>query len=266
MVITPVSDDLTNEGGGGPVLLSVPPGSLTNLVTYGNRLKDARVSYVGCVTELSFTQDPSIAFPKIEFNYVRPLSDEEVIVILGLREHEQVGRILATKMQTEELAEDGEAAQPRAAARPVARAAATSRPSAVQPPAAPPVSPAAQAPPPPPPPPVANTAPVQRMQAAPPPPPPAATPPRVGGFALQPVRTPEPTTVHDPASINSAMSRPAQRPTTLRAVAPTPPPAPEPIPAPQEYDGPADGGEPDATEGYMPDEMAQLFSGIMGTK
>ena len=57
-------------------------------------LRDHRVHYAGIVTELSFTQDPSIAFPKIEFNYVKSLSDDEARVIIEMREHEQVDRIL----------------------------------------------------------------------------------------------------------------------------------------------------------------------------
>ena len=282
MVVTPVSDDLTNENGGGPILLSVPPGSLANLVGYSNKLKDARVSYVGCVTEVSFSHDPNIAFPKIEFEYVRPLDDDEVRVVLDLRGHEQVDRILATKMQPAELeapevAPDGEQGY-AAPQRPTGRAAPQTsavRPPPRQPPQTPP---ATQAP-------VADTSPVQRAQAprqaAPPPPPPpprqAAPPPppppppaptqaapRVGGFPLQSIRGAPQT---DAGQINSAIQAPAQRPTTLRTVATAPAPAPEPAPAPQEYDGPAEEqGEPESTEGYMPSEMGELFSSIMGTK
>ena len=111
-VVVPYSTDLTNEAGGGPILLAVPPGSLTNQVTYGNMLRDNRIHYASIVTELSFSQDPNIAFPKIEFNYVRSLSDDEARTIIQMRAHEQVDRILNTKMVPAEM----DAAAPRGSA------------------------------------------------------------------------------------------------------------------------------------------------------
>ena len=164
-VVVPYSTDLTNESGGGPILLSVPPGSLTNQVSYGNMLRDNRIHYAGVVTELSFTQDPNIAFPKIEFNYVRPLSDDEARVVIELRAHEQVDRILNTKMVPAEMeapAAAEVAGQPQATGVPP-RPAATAqpaqsaprvapRPSVVRPPVQTPApaqaAAAAQAPPP----------------------------------------------------------------------------------------------------------------------
>jgi hypothetical protein len=98
-VIVPYGPDLTNEDGGGPVLLSVPPGSLVNQQAYGQWLKDNSLKYVGCVTQLSF--DPDKAFPKIEFGYIKPLTDDEVRVILGTRNNEQIERILNSKINVD---------------------------------------------------------------------------------------------------------------------------------------------------------------------
>jgi hypothetical protein len=258
-VVVPYSSDLTNEGGGGPILLSVPPGSLSNQVAYGNMLRDHRIHYAGVVTELSFSQDPSIAFPKIEFEYVRSLSDDEARVIIEMREHEAVDRILQTKMVPEEMAAPAAASQaappaPAAQAAPQVRAApvqqAAPRPSVVRPPAAP----VAAAPPPPPPPPVNAGTP---------------TPPvnRVGGFAMQPVKAAAPPPPPPPAqgaTIAGAMAKPAAPPPSMRGVV-----KPLPVRQPEvpEDDAHADVApevtEPATTEGAIPSDMTAMFNDLM---
>ena len=79
-------------------------------------LRDNKIHYAGVITELSFTQDPSIAFPKIEFNYVGSLNDAEARVIIEMRGHEQVDRILQSKMVPAEMEApaDGGSASTRA--------------------------------------------------------------------------------------------------------------------------------------------------------
>jgi hypothetical protein len=231
-VVVPYSPDLTNEAGGGPILLSVPPGSLTNQVAYGNMLRDHRVHYAGVVTELSFSQDPSIAFPKIEFTYVKSLSDDEAKVILEMREHEQVGRILQSKMVPAEMEgamiAEGPQVAPRPAAQPQPQARPAPRPSVVRPPA----PPQAQAAPPPPPPPPVN---------------------RVGGFAMaSATRAAAPPPPPPSGTIAGAMRTPAAPPPTqrpiLKAVGP-------------EVD---EGGEPEATEAAVPSDLNKLFGNLMG--
>jgi len=273
-VVVPYSEDLTNEMGGGPILLSVPPGSLTNQVTYGNMLRDNRIHYAGVVTELSFTQDPNVAFPKIEFNYVGSLNDAEAQVIIGMRDHEQVDRILVSKMVPAEMeapvqeatATSGGAPQPaqQAAPRPAAAPQpqrAAPRPSVVRPPVQPAApqqpAPQQQAAPPPPPPPV--------QQAAPPPPPPVN---RVGGFAMQPVRAaappppPPPTQQAAPAgTIAGAMRTPAPPPPTQRPVIKTM--APAIVDSEVEEHADVAAGEPETTEGAIPQDMNQLFNTLM---
>ena len=255
-VVVPYNEDLTNEMGGGPILLSVPPGSLTNQVTYGNMLRDNRIHYAGVVTELSFTQDPNIAFPKIEFNYVGSLTDDEARVIIGMREHEQVERILVSKMVPAEMeatasqeTTTGAAPAPQPAPRPAAQPQAqrpAPRPSVVRPP-------------------VQQPAPAQQQPAAAAPPPPPVS--RVGGFAMQPARTaapppPPPPPTQQAATIASAMANKAAPPPTMRGVVkPLPPRQPE-DPAVEEHADVA-AGEPETTEGAIPTDMNQLFTNLM---
>jgi hypothetical protein len=257
-VVVPYSGDLTNEAGGGPILLSVPPGSLTNQVGYGNMLRDNRVHYAGVVTELSFTQDPSIAFPKIEFTYVKSLSDDEAQVIIEMREHEQVGRILQSKMVPAEMdnapppetANQAQATQapPRPAATQAPQRPVAPRPSVVRAPVPPAQQqPAAAAPPPPPPP---------QTTAAPPPPPPPVN--RVGGFAMAPATRAAPPPPPPPGTIAGAMRTPAAPPPTQRPVLKQVAPEPEPEAGTDDM-----GGEPEATEGTVPSDLNKLFSNLM---
>jgi len=69
----------------GPALLRVPAASLKDLKLYGKGLTDAYgLPYMAVVTRLGF--DPEVAFPKLTFKAVRPLSDEEshtVVAMMG---------------------------------------------------------------------------------------------------------------------------------------------------------------------------------------
>lgn len=118
-VLVPYGDDLTNESEGGPMLLSVPPGSLTNQANYKELLSEivdgdqVGVPYFGIVTRLSFEQKDqkgqAIKYPKIKFDYIRQqdgvspywLNDEQARVVLPLRESEAVKRILNSKIATD---------------------------------------------------------------------------------------------------------------------------------------------------------------------
>ena len=271
-VVVPYSSDLTNEAGGGPILLSVPPGSLTNQVAYGNMLRDNRIHYAGVVTELSFTQDPSIAFPKIEFNYVGSLNDDEARVIIEMRGHEQVDRILQSKMVPAEMEPPGNVPQdgstppprPAAQAQPQTRAPVPPRPSVVRPPVAqqqPQPQQAAPPPPPPPPPPPVNAG-------TPTPPVTQAPANRVGGFALQQVGKSVVAPPPPPAgTIAGAMQRPAAPPPTMRGVVkPVPPRQPEEPEAEEQVQaGQVDpeATEPANTEASIPQDMNALFSNLM---
>ena len=260
-VVVPYSTDLTNEMGGGPILLAVPPGSLTNQVAYGNMLRDNRIHYAGIVTELSFSEDPNIAFPKIEFNYVQSLSDDEARTIIQMRAHEQVDRILNTKMVPAEMdaapPAEGQAAPPQAQPAPAPRPAATAQARAPAP-AAPPRPSVVRAPIPP----------AAPQQAAPQAPAPAPAPSRVGGFAMQqPIaaQPAQPAPAPAAGTIAGAMRTPAPPPPTQRPVvraAPAPVPAPEPE-AEEHADVAPDAAEPETTEGAMPTDMTALFNSLM---
>lgn len=91
IVVSPAID-LENEAKGGPILLSIPPGSLKNSQAYGDWLDENNLAYYGCVTQLSF--DQQVSHPKVEFNYLRALDDDDVRTVLGLRGSEGVKRIL----------------------------------------------------------------------------------------------------------------------------------------------------------------------------
>jgi hypothetical protein len=91
VVVVP-ANDILNEAFGGPMLLRVPASSLKMLQGYGDYLKDNRALYFGCTTVLTFDPDPS--FPRVQFEYGRPLDDTEVQMVLEMRESEQVKRIL----------------------------------------------------------------------------------------------------------------------------------------------------------------------------
>lgn len=91
LVVVP-AEDILNEAFGGVMLLRVPASSLGPLQGYGDFLKSNRVIYYGCSTILAF--DPETSFPKINFEYGKPLDDTEVNMVLDARKSEQVARIL----------------------------------------------------------------------------------------------------------------------------------------------------------------------------
>lgn len=64
------------------MLLRVPASSLSNLSQFGKKMKNKGFPYNTIVTRASF--DISVSFPKIEFNAVRPLTDDEADEIVGL--------------------------------------------------------------------------------------------------------------------------------------------------------------------------------------
>jgi len=74
--------DFKNEVYGGAMLLRIPAGSLTNLSVYGKKMKNVGFPYNTILTRCSF--DTSVAHPKLEFNAVRPLTDDEANEIVAL--------------------------------------------------------------------------------------------------------------------------------------------------------------------------------------
>jgi hypothetical protein len=86
--------DFKNEVYGGPMLLRVPASSLSNLSQYGKKMTNRGFPYNTIVTRVSF--DHSVSFPKLEFNAVRPLTDDEADEIIQLlNDHEFADKIEA---------------------------------------------------------------------------------------------------------------------------------------------------------------------------
>ena len=228
VVVVPYSDDLSNVDGGGPVLLSVPPSSLRNLDSYSGLLKDARLHYFGCITQLSFDQDPNLAFPRIEFSWVQKLTDDEAAQVLNMRNTDTVSRILVSKINVDgpEVADgvsDVSSGAPRGAVQPGVKAA--TQPviprQAQQSMAEPQV--AAEK--------VIIPAAAQTVK------------PRVGGFAATPVQAGSP--------IATAMAKPAAKPPTTRVVKTPADPSTEEMAVEQ------------GDVSRMPDELTSAFASLM---
>ena len=115
-VVLPYQDDIANEAEGGPMLLSVPPASITNQRKYGQDLKELvlpdgtkDIPYYAIVTRLSFEskdlKGQPIKFPKIKFDYLRTaegdpifITDEQADVVDAMRDGEAVKQIFDSKM------------------------------------------------------------------------------------------------------------------------------------------------------------------------
>ncbi len=80
IAVVPLGDP-ENEGYGGPMLLRLPPMSLSNFANYGQLLerKGAGMEFVG--TRLGFDYD--VAYPRITFEAIGWLDDEQAAAIVG---------------------------------------------------------------------------------------------------------------------------------------------------------------------------------------
>jgi len=86
------AQDLRNEVYGGPMLLRVPASSLRELAQYGSKMAHLGYPYYAIVTRVSF--DPASAFPKFQFGAIRPLTNEEAQVVIGMQGGVEVTRVL----------------------------------------------------------------------------------------------------------------------------------------------------------------------------
>lgn len=95
--------DFANEQFNGPMLLRVPAASLSELASFGKAMKAKHYPYNTIVTRVSF--DPDTAYPRLKFNAVRPLSQEEsdeIIELLGDEDYRQkLDFILAKPVEVE---------------------------------------------------------------------------------------------------------------------------------------------------------------------
>jgi hypothetical protein len=244
--------DLTNEVEGGPMLLSVPPGSLTNLVRYSEQLNEMELAdgskgmpYAACVTRLSY--EPLLKFSKVVFQYMKPLDDAESDVIIALQDAEAVNRILQSKINIdggEVDHADGGAGGTSQVAPPRPSQGVPRQGAPAQPAPASTVKPTAPA--------GTEEEPEAEEQHAPPPPPKAApkAPPqevKVGGHG-----------------ITEAVAKPATPPPSTRTVAAGKPaqPAPHRVTAPVNDETVDEVTPPPA--GSVADKMSAMFDKLMG--
>jgi hypothetical protein len=175
---------------GGPMLFTITPTSLKNYAEYLDRIKAMGHKSFSVVTRMRF--DPNVKFQKIVFSPYRALSDEEFELSKEMRKDPRTARVL------DEEPEAGQSAAPDEWDQDTGEVIVQPKPKSPAP------APAAKAP-------VTQQAPSKvdprfktpTTQTAPP-------PPRPGGH---------PAT---PQTVAAAMTKPAPRPTTVRAVEPTP--------------------------------------------
>lgn len=103
--------DINNEVYGGPMLLRVPSASLQELTAYGYVLQKLGYPAAGVATRVSF--DTAEAYPKFKFSPIRALTDEEVDMVLALREDARVGRILSEAAEPLALTAPAQEATPQ---------------------------------------------------------------------------------------------------------------------------------------------------------
>jgi hypothetical protein len=135
--------DIENRTYGGPMLLRLPPTSLANLASYSAQLERAGVDFPYVATRLAF--DYSVAYPKLVFEPIAMLDDEQAEQVLQAMQDPLISRMLNespapnTKPQTPPAAAPAPIPeQPRPPAPPAAAVVSFQRPAPPAAPAAPP--------------------------------------------------------------------------------------------------------------------------------
>lgn len=154
LAIVPAAD-LENETFGGPMLLRVPAASLADLALMGKNLKARGFPYNAVTVRIGFDMD--VAYPKLTFRPIRPLTDEEAVTVRELLHDDKLERILAEAVELrdapveeaeepkDDLFEQPVAAKPAAPAPKAAPAKAAAKPAAAKPAPKPAAKPAAVA-------------------------------------------------------------------------------------------------------------------------
>jgi len=107
-IIVVPAHDIANETYGGAMLLRVPAASLGPIADYAKYLNGQGVPFFAVVTRIQF--DASAAYPKLQAQAVRVLSEAEAAQVLELRNSDRVASILTGSATT------APAAQPALAA------------------------------------------------------------------------------------------------------------------------------------------------------
>ncbi len=92
LAVVPLQD-IPNESLGGPLLLRVPAASLQDLAAFSNQMQAKGYPYYSIGVRIAF--DAKESFPKFEFGAIRPLSDAEADIVIGLQKTEAVARVVS---------------------------------------------------------------------------------------------------------------------------------------------------------------------------
>ena len=92
MAVVPLAD-ISNEIYGGPMLIRVPAASLQEMAQYGQKMQQLGYPSYSIGTRISF--DTEVSYPRFVFQAIRPLTDDEAVKVLELKNSSAVARILA---------------------------------------------------------------------------------------------------------------------------------------------------------------------------
>jgi hypothetical protein len=91
VVVVPAVN-IQNENFGGPMLLRIPAASLTGLAQFDRTLSAQGVPFFAAIVRVTF--DYTVAYPKLQFQAMRFLSDQEFAEVLALRNDSRTRDIL----------------------------------------------------------------------------------------------------------------------------------------------------------------------------
>ena len=92
LAVVPLQD-IPNESLGGPLLLRVPAASLQDLAAFSNQMQAKGYPYYSIGIRIAF--DAKESYPKFEFSAIRPLTDAEADVVIGMQKTEAVARVVS---------------------------------------------------------------------------------------------------------------------------------------------------------------------------
>jgi hypothetical protein len=115
LAVVPANDP-SGESYGGPALLRVPGGSLTNLKAYRDELKRQGGEYPLVVTRVGMKMDA--AAPVLEFRAIRILTPDEFTIIDRMRKTGVAERIVTSATEEEVQAPEANPPEPRVAVAP----------------------------------------------------------------------------------------------------------------------------------------------------
>lgn len=92
LAVVPLQD-IPNESLGGPLLLRVPAASLQDMAAFSNSMQSKGYPYYSIGVRVGF--DAKESYPKFEFSAIRPLTDAEADIVIGMQKSEAVARVVS---------------------------------------------------------------------------------------------------------------------------------------------------------------------------